>query len=176
MAVEDVLGSLDTTAWIDVLTSNCGVSVTTINSRGSGIPTEDLTTSPRLIKLNLPAPSADNAAMSLSANDAFLASLIDLLPKQNYTVLYTTTRQEDGKLVAQGNEPIEYDMDSQIQDSLHLDLKRDLGVHATANRTSGNQTMIDGPLFDKYQFLTPGKYFASSVQPSLARPVQKIEY
>jgi len=33
-------------------------------------------------------------------------------------------------------------------------MKRDLGGRA-ANQT-GNQTMIDGTLFDKYQFFTPG--------------------
>jgi hypothetical protein len=120
-----------------------------------------LTTSPQLIQLNLPAPSSEKRASDLSANDAFLASLIDLLPKQNYTVLYMTTRSADGMVVAQGKEPLEYDMESQLQESLHLDLKRDLGVHALANKTGNNQTMIDGPLFDKYQFFTPGTYLAS---------------
>ncbi|KAJ9602475.1 hypothetical protein H2200_013018 [Cladophialophora chaetospira] len=156
LTVPDVLGPLDISAWIEVLTSKCGVSVTTIDSRDSGIPTKDLTSSRRLIKLNLPAPSASKRADDLSANDAFLASLIDLLPKQNYTVLYTTTRSEDGMFVAQGSDAIEYDMDSQIQESMHLDLKRDLSVHPMANGTGNNQTLIDGPLFDKYQFLTPG--------------------
>ena len=153
-----MLGPLGTSAWIDVLTSKCGVSVTTINSKDNGIPTKDLTSSPRLIKLNLPSPSTEKRANDLSANDAFLASLIDLLPKQNYTVLYTTTRSKDGTLTAQGSDAIEYDMDSQIQESIHLDLKRDLSVHPMANGTGNNQTLIDGPLFDKYQFFTPGKY------------------
>jgi len=128
----------------------------------SGIPTKDLTLSPRLIKLNLPTPSAgeEEGTHSLSTNDAFLASLLDLLPKQNYTILYTTTRSEDGVLVAQrleGTDPVDYDMDSQIQESMHLDLKRDLGIHEAAATAANNQTIIDGPLFDKYQFFTPGE-------------------
>ncbi|KIW72604.1 hypothetical protein PV04_00786 [Phialophora macrospora] len=156
LTVSDVLGPLDSSALIDALRTECGVSTTTVISKHGGIPTNDLATSPQLIQLNLPAPSSDKRASDLSANDAFLASLIDLLPKQNYTVLYTTTRSADGMVVALGKEPLEYDMESQLQESLHLDLKRDLGVHASANKTGNNQTMIDGPLFDKYQFLTPG--------------------
>ena len=56
LIVPDVLGPLDTSTWVDVLTSKCGVSITTINSQNSGIPTNELATSPRLIKLNLPRP------------------------------------------------------------------------------------------------------------------------
>lgn len=37
---------------------------------------------------------------------------------------------------------------------MHQDLKRDVWVQ---ERASGNNTMQDGlPLFEKYQFLTPG--------------------
>lgn len=164
LSVPDVLGPLDTSTWMEVLTSKCGVSVTTIDaSKQSGIPTKDLNTAPLLIKLNLPAPSGTH---TLSGNDAFLASLLDLLPKQNYTVLYTTTRSEDGMLVAQGldrTESIEYDMESEIQESMHWDLKRDLGLHESAAKRADNQTMIDGPLFDKYQFFTPGKMISTPV-------------
>ncbi|OCT46529.1 hypothetical protein CLCR_02021 [Cladophialophora carrionii] len=156
LAVTDVLGPVDSSAWVDVLRSKCGVSTTTIISKHGGIPIDDLTTSPQLIHLNLPAPSSGKRTTDLSANDVFLASLIDLLPKQNYTVLYTTSRSADGMVVTQGREALDYDMESQLQESLHLDLKRDLGVHASANRSGNNQTIIDGPLFDKYQFFTPG--------------------
>lgn len=154
----DVLGPLDTSAWAKVLTSKCGVSMTTINSRDGGIPTTDLVTSPLLVQLIFPAPSGDKRTDDISANDAFLATLIDLLPKQNYTVLYTTNRAADGTFVGQGKDAVEYDMDSQIQESMHMDLKRDLGVYAPGNGTGNNQTLIDGPLFDRYQFFTPGEY------------------
>ncbi|KIW96605.1 uncharacterized protein Z519_01996 [Cladophialophora bantiana CBS 173.52] len=162
LTVPDVFGRLDSSAWIDALTTKCGVLVTSVDAseEGGGIPTKDLTSSPRLLELVLPAPCAgSNRANDLSSNDAFLASVIDLLPTHNYTVLFMTSRSQDGMLVTQGageKEAVEYDMDSQIQESMHLDLKRDLGVHTAANKTASNQTMIDGPLFDKYQFFTPG--------------------
>ncbi|KIX93349.1 uncharacterized protein Z520_10992 [Fonsecaea multimorphosa CBS 102226] len=162
LTIPDVFGRLDSSAWVDVLKTKCGVSVTSIDAskEGGGIPTKELSPSPRLLELVLPAPSTgSNRVDNLSSNDAFLASVLDLLPTQNYTVLYTTSRTQDGILVAQGadgKDAAEYDMDSQIQESMHIDLKRDLGVHASANKTGNNQTMIDGPLFDKYQFFGPG--------------------
>ena len=161
LVVPDVFGSLETSAWIDVLTSKCGVSTIAFPAKDGGIPINDLTPSPRLIMLNLPAPSQEKRAEALAENDAFLSSLIDLLPKQNYTVLYTTSRGADGTVVAQGKAAMEYDMESPILESMHLDLKRDLGIHAGSNGTRNNQTLIDGPLFDRYQFFTPGKFMDS---------------
>lgn len=153
MAVPDVQGVLTPSTWIANLQDKCGVEVTEIDASQGSIPTT-LTPTPRLIKVDLPAPSSNPRAKDLSSNDAFFASILDLLPTQNYTVLYTTTRAAGGSVGAQQHEQTEYGMDSSIQESLHLDLKRDLGAHA-ANRT-GNQTLVDGPLFDKYQFFTPG--------------------
>jgi hypothetical protein len=153
--VPDVHGSVDVDELVEVLKTQCGVAVTSLTaSKGSGIPTAQLKSTPHLIRLALPSPSwSDDAA---SANDAYLQTLIEWLPKQNYTVLYTTTRHAGGRFTAQSEETTEYDMPSQIQDTLHMDLKRDLGLHARAKE--GNQTIVDGPLFDKYQFFTPGTH------------------
>lgn len=151
MIIRDVLGPLDPSAWIEILRSKCGVATTSIDGSEGGIPTT-LTPAPRLLKLTLPAPSSPK---DLSENDAFFASVLDMLPTQNYTVLYTTSRAREGWAVAMDVDAKEYDMDASIQESLHMDLKRDLGLHASE---SNNQTMIDGPLFDKYQFFTPGMF------------------
>ena len=35
----------------------------------------------------------------------------------------------------------------------HLELKRDVGAHDQATK---NVTLVDGPLFERYQYLTPG--------------------
>ena len=49
-----------------------------------------------------------------------------------------------------------YEMDEPYPTAMHQDLKRDLNVQA---RASSNNSMQDGlPLFEKYQFLTPGKH------------------
>ena len=45
-------------------------------------------------------------------------------------------------------------MDSMFQTSLHTELKRDLRSH---KRDTGDKiTLPDGPLFERYQFLSPG--------------------
>jgi hypothetical protein len=153
LTVSDVHGSVDADELAEVLKMQCGVSITSLTaSKGSGIPTAELRTTPHLIKLSLPSPAwSDDVA---SANDAYLQTLIEWLPKQNYTVLYTTSRSASMEL--QTEETAEYDMPSQIQETLHMDLKRDLGLHARAKE--GNQTIVNGPLFDKYQFFTPGSF------------------
>lgn len=48
-----------------------------------------------------------------------------------------------------------YEMDEPYPTAMHQDLRRDIEYEITK---SGNKTMQDGlPLFEKYQFLTPGK-------------------
>ena len=48
-----------------------------------------------------------------------------------------------------------YEADDSFQAPLHMDLKRESrGLHKRAS--SDNETYIDGPLFEKYQFLSPG--------------------
>ncbi|KIW17405.1 hypothetical protein PV08_04599 [Exophiala spinifera] len=151
MVVPDVTGSIDSSSWTDLLRSKCGVQVTEIDGSKGAIPAT-IPSAPRLLKVTLPKPSSQRQT-DLAHNDAFFASVLDMLPTQSYTVLYTTTRAGAVEVV----ESVEYDVESQLQESLHIDLKRDLGLVVRAgNGTKNNQTMIDGPLFDKYQFFTPG--------------------
>ena len=131
---------------------------------------------PRVIQLDFPAlPTSSDRATFLAENgispeptftppqalaptnfsnpDAFLASVLDLLPSTKYTVIYTTTplSNEHHSLVEESQV---YEMDSTFAAPLHMDLKRDFSVRAS--NSSGNDTLIDGPLFERYQFLTPG--------------------
>lgn len=131
---------------------------------------------PRVIQLDFPAlPTSSDRATALAENgmspnkqlspsknpanlyflDAFLASVLDLLPSPNYTVIYTTTpiSRERHSVVEESQV---YEMDSTFAAPLHMDLKRDFSVRAS--NSSGNDTLIDGPLFERYQFLTPGQY------------------
>ncbi len=87
--------------------------------------------------------------------DAFLASIIDLLPSPKYTVIYTTTPVSANQhpLVSESRV---YEMDETFPSSVHMDLKRDFSIHELAS--SGNTTLSSGPLFEKYQFFTPGEF------------------
>ena len=50
-------------------------------------------------------------------------------------------------------------MDAQFQVPVHMELKRDLSNNKRAS--DGNITLPDGPLFERYQYLSPGTSPAS---------------
>ncbi len=79
-----------------------------------------------------------------------------MLRNRNYTVLYTTTPTVPASNVA--GSPRQYEMYN-YDESLHTELKRD--VDPEPFKIRNNQTMVDGPLFEKYQFLTPGEQIIS---------------
>lgn len=83
--------------------------------------------------------------------DAFVASILDTLPYQNYTVLYTTTSGLHPKPL---DEATKYEMEP-LFEAMHIDLKRDMDFRPSDS--NGNATYVDGPLFERYQFLSPGK-------------------
>ena len=49
--------------------------------------------------------------------------------------------------------PSTYQMDDSMS-PMHMDLKRDVSFEA--RQDEGNITLVDGPLFERYQYLTPG--------------------
>lgn len=93
--------------------------------------------------------------------DAFLASVLDWLPSSEYTVIYTTTsgisQPKSGTA-----EPESYEMDTTFGSPVHMELKRDFSSH---RRASSNVTLPAGPLFERYQFFSPGKYKARTLIP-----------
>ena len=86
--------------------------------------------------------------------DAFFHVFLSSLPNSSkITVLYTTTSPGAAKSL-HVEKPATYEMDDS-QSSIHLDLKRDLGSAPRA--ANGNVTLVDGPLFERYQYFTPGE-------------------
>jgi len=81
--------------------------------------------------------------------DARLGKLLGYLPEGvEYTVIYTSTPVNG--TVGRGEENVVYE--SQFVDAVHADLKRDLEARVPPKT---NETDMR-PLFEKYQFLTPG--------------------
>ena len=141
---------------------------------GSFAISED--TKPRVIDLDFPVlPTGEDRSQKLMENgmegsystrmsgslhppDAFLASVLDLISSSKFTVIYTTTPPNAA------HQPISaevesYEMDAQFQAPVHMELKRDFSNHKRAS--DGNITLPDGPLFERYQFLSPGMSPAS---------------
>ncbi|KAM5467338.1 hypothetical protein MferCBS49748_004051 [Microsporum ferrugineum] len=89
----------------------------------------------------------------VNGDDGFLATLIDLLPSSNYTVLYTTTPR--------GTEPIaevdigHFEMGANpLQDPLTF--KREFQSHPS--RDDKPKKRNKSSLFSEYQFLSPGLF------------------
>lgn len=93
--------------------------------------------------------------MELTLPDAFLASVLDLLSSKRYTVVYTTSPTTASE-AAEPAEPGSYEMDSVFQAPVHMELKRDLSNYKRAS--DHNITLPDGPLFERYQYLSPGLF------------------
>ena len=79
--------------------------------------------------------------------------MLDLLSSNKFTVIYTTTPPNAAHQPA-SVESESYEMDAQFQTPVHMDLKRDFSTHKRAS--DGNITLPDGPLFERYQYLSPG--------------------
>jgi hypothetical protein len=95
----------------------------------------------------LPSQQSDRTTQ-LGDNDAFLHAVISELGGKEYTVIFTTTPPEDATPIV----PDQYEMED-TYNVLHTDLKRDVESHA------GNGRHL--PLFDTYQFLSPGNHHYS---------------
>lgn len=81
-----------------------------------------------------------------------------MLSNRNYTVMYMTTPDfitED--LPAKANQYEMYNYDQPLQS----DLKRDVRPPIIERRS--NVTLVDGPLFERYQFLSPGRRNAAPI-------------
>jgi hypothetical protein len=77
-------------------------------------------------------PQLDLGLSKLIILDAFLASIIDLLPSQNYTVIYTTTpitSEQHSRIRVWPKE-----MDDHFPSSAHMNLKRDFNPRAQFKR------------------------------------------
>lgn len=111
-----------------------------------------------------PSPSPQTTEPQ-SHTDIFLQSLLDLLPTSKYTVIYTTAPFSalPSSSSASSLEPEPYEMDTSFSSQAHMELKRDMLPHSRrengSDATGGNVTLVDGPLFERYAFLSPGEWF-----------------
>ncbi|MCJ1393728.1 hypothetical protein MMC18_006604 [Xylographa bjoerkii] len=153
--VSEVLGEIDTTALAKTLEQQCGAGTLSIDaSTGLFDIVDDM--KPRIIKVDFPAlPIGTDRSTASRTNDLFLSNLLDMLPSPNYTVIYTTTPASNDHHHTDF-EPSMYEMDKTMSPLVHMDLKRDVSMYAS---TSGNSTNgISLPLFERYQYFTPGLF------------------
>ncbi|KAL6716203.1 hypothetical protein ACLMJK_005769 [Lecanora helva] len=175
IAVKEVLGQVDAVALSEVIQDKCGAGHQRVDaSTGSFVIADNMR--PWVINLDFPAPPTGASRLQtliengniafplLPTNtrkliilDAFLASVLDLLSSNKYTVIYTTSPTTNSPTTAAVAEPESYEMDSIFQAPVHMDLKRDLSHHHR-RASDQNITLPNGPLFERYQYLNPGLF------------------
>ncbi|ERF68090.1 hypothetical protein EPUS_06901 [Endocarpon pusillum Z07020] len=152
--IPEVIGEVDIRLIEQELNRRCGASSIAIDvsTIASSAIFDD---TPQVLSLNFSAPSESQPerGQDILDHDASLSLILDMLRNRNYTVLYTTTPAVPASHVA--GTPKQYEMYS-YDESLHTELKRD--VDSEPVKVRNNQTLVDGPLFEKYQFLTPGLF------------------
>lgn len=162
LQVRDVVDRLDTSAIGQHLAKICLRSALHIDTTSMIIPHFDGNTQDRVFYAELPALHAnlspDERHVILLQHDTYLSSMIDTYFKdEDYTLIYATTSVHAQENSIPASESQEYEAELPIADMMHSgELRRSL-----AKRKEGltpNQTVVDGPLFDKYQFLSPGAY------------------
>lgn len=144
--LKSVMGKRNSDESVVVLLERSGLQFNSAENRGDEMRT-----------LGIPYPSSypiniANGSFILDSN-IYSTLLKDLSNGVKYTVIFTTTKVE--KFATELLSAPEYEPEFAVGGVLKMDLKRDLRVRAD------NGTRPDlRPLFEQYQFLTPGMYFS----------------
>lgn len=171
--VGDVLGGIDTYTLQQALSKGCNITPITLDSSSLHVPEPENTSEAHIVFTRLPALqsdlSEDERHVIMRQLDEFLSDIVETyFQNKDYTLVYTTTSKasESGKVPA--SETTEYDSELPLADMMHNgELRRSL--IARKEKQHNNQTMVDGPLFDKYQFLSPGAFAKWSARLLLIR-------
>ncbi|RMZ80647.1 hypothetical protein DV738_g2630, partial [Chaetothyriales sp. CBS 135597] len=154
LSIPEVIGTVDVSALAKEVAQACEIAQVDIDATAGSIPAV-LPSGRSVVTVQLAAPLGLTREHDLSQNDGLFASLLDLIPSSaSYTVVYTTsTDSMDKNEHRQGTAS-----DITQQSSLHLDLKRGTKRQPTRRSSSDkdDNTLVDGPLFHRYQFFTPG--------------------
>ncbi|KAF2842785.1 BIG1-domain-containing protein [Patellaria atrata CBS 101060] len=136
---------------------DCGVKLQRID--GTTGELSFISHTPRMIEIDFPVPPSEAAerAKLLISRDAFVNAVVNDLKSNKFTVIYTTTPPSEEQFVPPS---IQYEMDDPYPSAPHMELKR-------AYSTYNNQTSSNLPLFEKYQFLSPGIFMTGTVSLAL---------
>lgn len=161
ITVRDVVDTIDVAVIERSLRDVCPITnVQNLDASTDLIPElDDSNKSNTIVHIQFPVLQQDlthdDRHVVLQHHDLYLSTVINnYFNAQDYTLIYTTSSVHAADASQQTSEGKDY-----VSDMMRQELRRDLGANIARERTanSSNQTIIDGPLFDKYQFLSPGK-------------------
>ncbi|KAG9552728.1 BIG1-domain-containing protein, partial [Aureobasidium melanogenum] len=156
-AAKNVVGDVDGMALVASITRECHTKSTLLLDGENGeIPTKAYDAI-HVRFPSLPTVNDDRESALLQA-DSYLNSLLATL--DSYTVLYAPLPNLFPPFKPQ--HPEQYEMDEPYPSNMHTDLKRDLNAHIVRASNASNP-QADLPLFEKYQFLSPGIFMGGVV-------------
>ncbi|KAG9759004.1 BIG1-domain-containing protein, partial [Aureobasidium melanogenum] len=156
-AAKNVVGDVDGMALVASITRECHTKSTLLLDGENGeIPTKAYDAI-HVRFPSLPTVNDDRESALLQA-DSYLNSLLATL--DSYTVLYATLPNLFPAFKPQ--HPEQYEMDEPYPSNMHTDLKRDLNAHIV-RASNASSPQADLPLFEKYQFLSPGIFMGGVV-------------
>lgn len=161
--IRDVIDSIDTGSIVESMSNSCVLGARDIDASAGFIPDIDRSKwLENVFNVAFPALNDDLSEaerhIMLLAHDSYVESLIDnYFNNEDYTMIYTTSSVHAAKSSLTASERQVYEMqDAPLRGIMHSgELRRSLSERKDGS--SSNQTIVDGPLFDKYQFLSPGK-------------------
>ncbi|KAI5199318.1 hypothetical protein AUEXF2481DRAFT_39517 [Aureobasidium subglaciale EXF-2481] len=160
-AAKNVVGDVDAMSLVATVNRECSsldlqfFSTLLLSGEKGEIPTEAY----NAIHVQFPSlPTAhDDRESALLQADSYINSLLATI--DSYTVLYSTLSNLSPP---SSQHPDQYEMDEPYPSNMHTDLKRDLNsyVSRASNNTNPQANL---PLFEKYQFLSPGIFMGGIV-------------
>ena len=160
----DVVGTINRWELAAPIRSSC-------NKRTREIQTDDLSfpvyTAEQLqnsiLSVSLPSLQStllvEDRKVVLSQHDTYLSSLVqNYFNDSDYTLIYVTESMHTAEQKEHTSH--EYDAEVPLADVMHGGELVRRTLMERKSKSSSNQTVVDGPLFDKYQFFTPGMIFA----------------
>jgi len=157
-AAKNVVGHVDAMALVASINRECNTKFTLGLDGGRGeIPTSTKEFDSIHVQFSALPTAHDDRESALLKADSYLNSLLATI--DSYTVIYATL---DNLSPPQVMHPEQYEMDEPYPSNMHTDLKRDLNSHVSrASNVSNPQANL--PLFEKYQFLSPGIFMGGVV-------------
>ncbi|KAL8870595.1 MAG: hypothetical protein Q9174_003400 [Haloplaca sp. 1 TL-2023] len=169
-SVPDVLGSVDTDGIVQEVEKTCEAALLKVDASSQSPPSSGTLNQvrwqpddphPRVINLEFPTLPTDpkKRATKLKDNDAFLSSILSTLPTSKYTVIYTTTPSTTPPSAAMHHDHLDqqiYEMDTSFSSQHHMEIKRDVDGHTVMGKRAENISLPDAPLFERYQYFSPG--------------------
>jgi len=164
LQISEIVGELDAQKIVEDLQERCNIDWRV--EEGTYDLAAAKSMSQAVMKVQLPAlhPGEQARKDGLEAADARIeAILAPIANNTKHVLIYTSSPPTSAHYAAEADEAIAYQMDEPAgAAAMHLDLKREMEAQPYGSRNS-TEHQKGLPLFERYQFLSPGIFMGLSV-------------